>query len=287
MALTVEEFKRYTNEIQNDEVPSIMFSMLSKVHGHLEKAMSTMSEIEHSHYGMFKIFFKQYNTILVLTRGVNYLYSPEYSYVDIKSVYVLIRSCHELYLTFNYLVTQGILAENDLREIDFKFKCYSLSGMFDNERTFELTKNFEGQKRLYLQEIAGLREKKKNLLSEIEAHPIYAVLSDESKRLVGSGRWRVGINGALSWNDLLQYTPLAKNYGQLEYHLMSMYAHSSHNSLLLEAQHDYNAEGILFHLYILSSLFMAAILRAHGLDFGFFPKREEALITEFYVFHKK
>ncbi|MCS0590695.1 DUF5677 domain-containing protein [Massilia norwichensis] len=287
MPLTIEEFTRYTNEIQNHEVPSIMFSMLSKVHGHLEKAMSKMSEIEVSHYGMFKVFFKQYNTILSITRGLNYLYSPEYSYIDIKSTYVLIRSCHELYLTFNYLVTHGVLTENDAGEIEFKFKCYSLSGIFDNERTFELTKNFEGQKSIYLQEIAQVREKKRNLLSEIEASPIYATLSDESKRLIGNGRWRVGVNGELSWNDLLQFTPLAKKYGQLEYHLLSMYAHSSHNSLLLEAQHDYNIEGILFHLYILSALFMEAILRAHGLDFGFFPKREEALITEFYVFHKK
>ena len=279
MQMTQEEYEHLTNSISNEEVAEVMFEALMKIHMKLEEAVVTMTAAEEWRYGLFKSFFKLYNTILRLSEGTSYVFRPKKSYIDIKSINTQIRACHELYLLFQYITTNTI-SEGTLDEKEFKYECYRLAGALDSKRTYEKIKNIAGFREQYEREIGHVRDEVSGCRRIITQSAIYNLLSAEIKDAVRNGHWRVSAEKKLSWNDLLAYTAMSREYGTLEYHVLSMYAHTSHASLKLEAQHDYNMIGALSHLYKLTALMCLAALSAFGLDLSPLEKREVALIID-------
>ncbi|WP_146176012.1 DUF5677 domain-containing protein [Pseudomonas putida] len=279
MQMSQEEYENLINSISNDEVAEVMYGVLFKIHMKLEEMVPQMSLADQWRYGLFKSFFKLYNTTLRLSEGVSYVFRDEISYIDIKAINTQIRACHELYLLFQYLIVTSI-SENDPGEKEFKYQCYRLSGALDNKRTYERIKNIPNYKQLYDEQIGHVRAEISECRKYITSSPIYQLLSPQVKDEVRNGTWRIDREKKLSWNDLLQYTPMPREYGVFEYHLLSMYAHTSHTALILEAQHDYNMIGALSHLYKLSALVSLTTLNAFGLDFDILEKREVALIID-------
>lgn len=279
MQMTQEEYESLTNSISNEEVAEVMYGALFKIHMKLEEISKKMTIAEEWRYGLFKSFFKLYNTTLRLSEGTSYVFRPDINYKDIKAINIQIRACHELYLLFQYIITNTI-GNGTHDEKDFKYECYRLSGALDNKRTYEKIKGIPGYKDLYDKEIGHVLTEISESRALISKSPIYNLLKPDIKTAVRNGTWRVDAGNKLSWNDLLQYTPMPREYGTFEYHVLSMYAHSSLAALKLEAQHDYNMIGALSHLYKLSALICITTLNAFGLDFSPLEKREVALIVD-------
>lgn len=277
-----EEYKEYINSISNEEVPEIIFNALSLIHRHLEENKEEMSEVKGLNYSIFKIFFKQYNTILSLSKSTRYIYLPKYNYIDIKSINILIRSAHELYLTYHHLFYSKVFPDFEgILEQEFKIINYKLSGEVANKKSALLIKDFNGSYHLYEKSIVGIESRKKNLLEKINKNDIYKSLPKNIKNLIKSGEWKINKEKKLSWTDLLENTPMSKKYGVFEYHSMSAYAHTTYSSLQLEAEHDHNIDGLLCHLYIVASLFCISALETNGENIDFVPKREQSLLLEF------
>ncbi|HRO19002.1 MULTISPECIES: DUF5677 domain-containing protein [Alcaligenes] len=282
-----EEYVTLVNSISNEQVPEVMFATILKIHLELEGTIESMTEAEVWRYGLFKSFFKIYNTILRLSEGTSYVFNPKISYIDIKSINTQIRACHELYLLFQYITTNTI-GDGKLDEKEFKYECYRLAGAIDSKRTYEKIKNFVGYQEQCDIEIEKLRNEISECRQIISGSEIYNLLSSNTKNAVRNGHWRVDVEKRLSWNDLLAYTPMSRVYGTLEYHVLSMYAHTSHASLELEANHDYDMISALAHLYKLTALMSFSTLNAFGLNYNsFLEKREVALIYDLMTIENK
>jgi len=283
--LTEEEYKKHIDSIKNNEVPEVIFSVLSKVHKYLESIEDSMNEEKILKHGMFKLFFKQYNTVLFLSKGTKYVYKPDHNYLDIKSINILIRSIHELYLTHQYLSTNESFGDIDKNgETEFKHLAYKYSGEIDSKRTFNLYKDYKCKPDGYQQGYDAAIKRKNEIWKEITATTIYKKLPKKQKYKLKSGQWKIDLSKVLSWSDLLKYTPISRKYGIVEYHHLSQYAHMTYGSLVLEANHNYDIDGLLSHLYILASLFSISVVGSHGevIDKeGFLTKRELSLVFEF------
>lgn len=279
MQMTQEEYENLTNSISNEEVAGVMFDSLLKIHMKLEDIVERMKSPDEWKYGLFKSFFKLYNTTLRLSESSSYVFRPEVTYTDIKAINIQIRSCHELYLLLQYITTNTI-SDGKYDEIQFKYECYRLSGALDSKRTYEKIKMAPGYIDLYKKEIGQVLSEISESREFIRNSPVYKILKNEIKKSVCNGNWRISSEKKLSWNDLLEYTPMPREYGSFEYHLLSMYAHTSLTALKLEAQHDYNMIGALSHLYKLSALICLTTLKAFNIDISLLTKREIALIID-------
>lgn len=279
MQMSQEEYENLINSISNEEVAQVMYGVLFKIHMRLEEMVPQMSSADEWRYNLFKSFFKLYNTTLRLSEGTSYVFRSDISYIDIKAINTQIRACHELYLLFQFLIANTI-SEGVHEEKEFKYQCYRLSGALDNKRTYEKIKSIPGYQKVYDEQIGHIRSEISECRKYISGSPIYQLLSPAIKDAVRNGTWRIGREKKLSWNDLLQYTPMPREYGVFEYHLLSMYAHTSHTALILEAQHNYDMIGALSHLYKLTALVSLTTLNAFDLDFDILEKREVALIID-------
>lgn len=288
---TKEEYIKLVESIHNSEVAEIISNVLSKVHSQLESNIDNMTKKELIQYDMFKLFFKQYNTTLVLSNKVNYVFQNQDSYIDLKSIYNIIRSLHELYLTYHYLFLGKHFSCVDLSdELDFKYLLYQYSGIKDSIKAFNYVKNSnlysDNHKNRHEEDIL----KAENLLIEIRKHQIYLKLPQKVKDDIKQGNWKVNNHKKLSWSDMLLNTHILKNYGVMEYSILSQYAHTSYHSIMLERTHDYNLDGLLCHLYILASVFAASISDTLNLrlnDCTLLKKRELALVYDFMNLAKK
>jgi len=279
MQMTQEEYESLTNSIGNEEVAEVMFDSLLKIHMDLESKIDKMREPEEWKYNLFKSFFKTYNTTLLLAEGSNYIFRSNVKYIDIKAINVQIRSCHELYLLLQYITTNTI-SDGRYDEIDFKYECYRLSGALDSKRIYEKISKAPDYIELYEREIGKVLSDISESRDFIRKSPIYNLLNSSVKKSVCNGVWRISSDKNLSWNDLLDYTPMSREYGSFEYHHLSMFAHASITSLKLEAQHKYNKTFTLSHLYKLSALMCLTTLSAFDMDFDILTKREVALIID-------
>ena len=284
--LTEEEYKIHINDISNEEVPEVLFSVLSKVHGYLESISLLMNDQQVYKYSMFKVFYKQYNTVLALSKRSEYVFNPQASYMDIKSINILIRSMHEMYLLYTYLCSTGFfIGAGKCEELEFKSLAYQYSGENDNVRTFKLIKEIEHNGVFDESAEANAIERKSVIWSKILENDIYKSLPKKVKLELKKGNWKISSKGTLSWADLAKYSHLSKTYGVFEYHNMSLYAHSTFSSLQLEAGHDEDVDGLLCHCYILASVFSISVLGSFDKTIdrdGLISKRELALVYEFY-----
>lgn len=184
-----------------------------------------------------------------------------------------------MYLLLQYITTNTI-SDGKYDEIQFKYECYRLSGALENKRTYDKIKKAPGYIELYKKEIDQVLSEISESREFIRNSPVYKLLKNEIKRSVYHGNWRISSDKKLSWNDLLEYTPMPREYGSFEYHLLSMYAHTSLTALKLEAQHEYNMISALSHLYKLSALMCLTTLNAFNIDISLLAKREVALILD-------
>ncbi|MGN8032332.1 hypothetical protein ACTJKS_22390 [Pseudomonas sp. 22189] len=279
MEMSEDEYIELINKIGNEEVAEIMYGVLFKVHMSLEGISNEMSDASEWRYGLFKSFYKLYNTTLRLSEGTSYVFAPQYTYTDIKAINTQIRVCHELYLIFQYITTRTI-GDGSQDEKDFKYACYRLSGALDNKRTLDKLKDVPSYKELYEREIVYVRKEISECREMISQSPTYQLLTQDIKNSVKSGYWRVSSNSKLSWNDLLAHTPISKEFGTYQYHTLSMYAHTSHAALQSEAQHDGEMNNSLAYMYTLAALMSCSTLAAFGFDFSPLEKREVALIFD-------
>ncbi|MCO5364569.1 hypothetical protein [Pseudomonas alliivorans] len=279
--MTEDEYLRIVNNISNEEVAKIMFEALSTLHMHLEWQHQAMSEADKWIYCLFKAFFKMYNTTYHLSNGIPYFFSPEINYIDVRSINIQIRSCHEIYLTYNY-ITKSKFAIGGQEEREFKYTAYELAGNLDNKRTYERIRQFKGYKDLYDQQIGTINEKILECRKTLTKSPIYRLLSTEIKNAVRNGQWKITTQKKLSWADLLDCTPIPRAYGEFEYNNLCLYTHASHASLALEAHHDLNMISALAHLYKLAALMCDTTVYAFNLD-DVLDLRTRALINDLAV----
>ncbi|MDQ8573707.1 hypothetical protein [Klebsiella aerogenes] len=77
MQMTQEEYENLINGISNEEVAGVMFDALLKIHLKLEGIVERMSRPDEWKYGLFKSFFKLYNTTLRLSESSSYVLDPK------------------------------------------------------------------------------------------------------------------------------------------------------------------------------------------------------------------
>ncbi|MCF5850189.1 hypothetical protein [Aeromonas veronii] len=283
--LSEEEYKAHINSIENKEVPEIIFSVLCKVSQFLENRRKLFSESERIRQNLFNSFFKQYNTILALSQKTQYVFNPDISYLDIRSINILIRSAHEIYLVHHYLVSDGMFGSvNSVDERAFKYLIYKLSGELSQIRTLDLYKELKYKPDNTLDLYEAATTNKNEVLQKISSFEIYKNLPKELKKKIKSGEWRVNSERTLSWSDLAELTPMVAQYGKLEYHHLSQYTHMTYASQVLEANHNQDIDGLLCHLYILASLFSFSVISSYNMIItkdDILTKREQSLIIEF------
>lgn len=76
--LTEREYREYTKDIENEEVEELLFSILEKINIKLcfiENYINYDEELEILKINFFKIFFKQFNTIIILLSKIKYKYN--------------------------------------------------------------------------------------------------------------------------------------------------------------------------------------------------------------------
>lgn len=275
-----EEYLEIVGSIKNEEVAEIMFEALCELHRHLEAGSLSMTDAESGSYDLFKAFFKMYNTIYHLSNKIPYFYRPDIEYIDLRSIYALIRSCHEIYLTYTY-INASIIAGGGEEEREFKYSAYRLSGALDSKQIYTRIKDFEGYKDRYEQDFPEIDEDIRTCRRAVSKSPIYKLLDEKIKKAVHSGHWKVTKKSKLGWSDLLDCTPMPRVYGEFEYKILSLYAHSSHASLQLEAQHDYDMICALAHLYKLAAFMCTTTVLTFGLPE--LDKRTRALINDLAV----
>ncbi|WP_454838363.1 DUF5677 domain-containing protein [Pseudomonas mohnii] len=278
--MTEEEYIEIINSIKNEDVAGIMFEALLKLHDQLELRQHAMTEADRWIYCLFKAFFKMYNTIYHLSNEIPYFFRPHIKYIDIRSINTQIRSCHEIYLTYNY-ITATIIADGGIEERELKYNAYRLAGALDNKRIYNRIKNFDGYRERYDNEIIRIDSEIRECRQAISKNSVYKLLDENIKSAVQKGHWKVTKSTKLGWSDLLDGTPMPRTYGEFEYNILSLYTHSSHASLELEAQHDYDMICALAHLYKLTALMCMTTTIAFKLTE--LDKRTRALINDLAV----
>lgn len=280
--ITENEFIALSKDIPNEEIPALLSAVLLKVHRHLDQKASSFTESQVIRSNMFKLFFKQFNTVLVLSKKTNYLIDHRIEYLDIKTINITIRSMHELYLVHQYLVSDLVFEGSD-DERDFKYTMYKYAGEIDSKRTFSLMQDSKYKPATFEESQQSARHRATDLWNKIVNYPSYSKISPIVRKEIKKGNWRINATKTLSWSDLLDYSPISKKYAQLQYHHMSQYAHMSYGSMVLEANHNEEIDGLLCHLYILTTLFSISVLDSNNekVDLsGFLTKRELVIVSE-------
>jgi hypothetical protein len=284
LKLTEDEYKYHINNISNDEVAKVLFDVLTKIHKVIDSIEIDNDDLIYK-TGIFKVFFKQYNTVLSLIKGTRYVYLEDSQYLDIKSINILTRSLHETYLLYTFLCFSGTFPEFDKEEeINFKSLSYKYSGECDNAKTFHLIKSIKHDEDNFQGAEKESQARKVELWQLIEKTKIYESLSTSMKAELKRGNWKVCPTKKLSWADLADYSHLSKDFGKFEYHNMSLYAHSTFSSLQLEANHNNDVHGLMFHCYVIVSVFSISTLKVLNktiFDDNLLSKRELSLILEF------
>ncbi len=284
--MTSEEHKALSKSISNEEAPEVLFGSLHKIHQYLESILPRMNGERLDKYNIFKVFYMQYNTVLSLAQKTDYVFMQHINYLDVKSIYVLTRALHELYLQYVYLSFSTVFEGcNPHDELKFKHLAYQYSGQNDFCRTISLAKRLDRHEN-YDEDIeTETIEEKKKLWLEIKNNPVYDTLSREAKDHLKNGKWKISAESVLSWNDLADRSHLSKPYGTFIYHLLSLYAHSTFSSMKLQANHNQDINGLLCHCYVLASVFAVSALDSFDQKFNtttILNDKEKALIIDFW-----
>ncbi len=282
--LSREIYDKIKSKIPNEEVPNLIHSMLFKQAAEIyrqtqEKSLSSPIIAQIS---LFNLFFRQYNTILVLSRKVAHIGRPDTRYLDITSVHVLIRCCHERFLALWYLASSRVFPNfPSEKEAEFKWLCYQHGGLMDS------FKNMEHRSRLVdTSNLAGSINSDQKLYNEIiakiKSNAIFEQLDNDAKtRIEKYGAWQVVDKRVLSLSALARISPLNSAIVQYEYHTMSLYAHPGYAGLIADKLHDGDVDGLLSYSYTLASFYIKIMDEIFPESSENFTNRELACQREF------
>ncbi|MCG3704330.1 hypothetical protein L5F68_08285 [Aliarcobacter butzleri] len=290
--LTESEYREYTKDIENEEVEEILFSILEKINIKLcfiENYINDDEELEILKINFFKIFFKQFNTIIILLSKTKYKYNLKFEYTDIKSIYILIRSVHELYLTFQYIFNSKYFNVSKEEETNFKYLLYKYCGEKDNIKAFHNKKNITGLNDEQEQALVKYEKASEKMFSLISSNKIYHTLSKTIKKKIQNGiSWKINKEKELTWTELLENTYMSTEYGKGYYAVLCQYSHTTYNSITLELNHNYDKLGVLYHLSLITSLIVKEYINISFdgnivkiTEDDIISKRELSLIVEF------
>ena len=260
-------YKLAIEKITNNQVPYLFSSVLEKTHKEIDSIENGLSSQALTRLKLFGMFEKQYNTILRISEKLTYVNKDNEVYLDIKSINVLIRAAHELFLTFGYLVESGhISGVTPEQEIEFKYLCYEHGGRVD------IIKSYENKKTVlpynfYEDQINFAKKNRADILEKIKKHVAFSKLTNDVKKSIEDfGAWRISKSKSLSWNELSHLTKMGKSWAKSEYHHMSIHAHSGFAAILLEKDHNQDTHGLLTHLYIIAALFVSIVVEKMSID---------------------
>lgn len=268
-------------EIKNHDVPKLIVSALVKQLGFVIPLEGGMDGALLQRVNIFKLFIKQYNTVLRLAQGVSYVTSPDISYLDVTSIFTLIRSCHERYLSFWFLSTPvDLWGGAPEQELHFRWLCFRHGGYVDELKTFGMTGRLQDISQLE-EYIRKVRLAKSDILGEIRTHPIFSKLGAEAKAAIEyDGAWKIGRNGPLSWSELAKLSPLNSGLAQREYFTMCLYTHTGYRGIELDGGFRGSINDGLVYLYTVASMFvfeLDALIPGAGQEL---TDRELAIVRE-------
>ncbi len=99
---------------------------------------------------------------MILSERTPYIHNNEITYLDIRSINIIIRSMHEMYLVYEYLNNLGLFGENINKkdELDFKALIYEYSGAKDNLKTIDIMQSMWQIEQTYLERKDEIESKK-------------------------------------------------------------------------------------------------------------------------------
>jgi hypothetical protein len=135
--------------------------------------------------------------------------------IDFGSIAILARSVLETYLTLHYLFVSPV----DEDEKQFKLHTWFLGGL----DRIKYKPAFADNIKKYEDEV----ERAANLREVIQRTSFFGRLSEQQKKDVLNGHWRIG-----SWVDLAKKAGFDEGYFRKQYMFLSTYAHSNHLSVI-------------------------------------------------------
>jgi hypothetical protein len=258
--LTSDVYETQKAKITNEDVPGLFGSMFSKQAAIVFERRRTFDLADAAKADLFAIFVRQYHTILDLAGPRAGARNAPTTRPDITSIHVLIRSCHERYLAFWYLASEGIFSDASREEeATFKWLCYYHGGIVDTVRRNSLRSRLVDTSAL-ADSIKSEVQARRKIFQEIRHHRIFNRLDEGTQRAIEHhGAWRIGNAEALSWRQLAEISPLNSAFAQYEYHLMSLYAHAGYAGIKADQQNDADIPGLLAYLYVLAACYISTL----------------------------
>ncbi|MED5544911.1 MAG: hypothetical protein VYD90_06655 [Pseudomonadota bacterium] len=233
-------YEKLVSEIQNAEVPGLLMSALLKQDVFVRDIANTLDEKAKSKAILFTLFAQQFNTIISLSQKTSCVVDENISFLDITSIFTLVRSCHERYLSFWHLNTALCVWDvTPEQELNFRWLCFKHGGLVDEQRSFEMTARLRDLTNMS-KTLESFKAERRKLFDDIRAHSIFAALDQRSREDIERyGNWRIGPRGSMSWRELVQLSPLYNRLGQYEYFQLNQHAHTCYRGLsLVNKFHD-------------------------------------------------
>ena len=238
----------------------------------------------HLAYIFFNKFKIQFYTALQLTFEGTTNPNGDYEYLDIASIHLIIRSCLETYLLFNYIYMQPNCMDveiqlnednNYLDLIEFKYLLYRYDS--NNQMLQAFSKESGIIKEKYNQSKKAKREYK----CQIKSSSIFTQLStDKKEELLKLNGWKP------SWNKIaLNVKPKIWNPHK-KYNLLSQFAHTSYSAIsnlnyYYQNIDDYDKNAVNLELFQIGSLFFHDIHRIFHVESEVFSEDEINLLSDF------
>lgn len=269
-------------KIRNDEVSNLFHSMLKKQAAVIFEHRRTFDDALSAKADLFNLFFRQYNTVIVLSQKVAHIGSPDARYVDATSISILVRSCHERFLAFWYLAEGRLFPEATLEEeAKFKWLCYYHGGLVDAERSNRLRARLVDTT-AQVDVVTNITRRKVDAFKEIKNSQIFAKLEPKAQEAIERyGAWRIENRKSLSWSQLARLAPIKGAIAEFEYHRMSLYAHTGLAGLEEDKRSGGTQDELLAYLYVLAACMMFSLDTILPDSDIRFSQRELACVHEF------
>lgn len=137
--------------------------------------------------------------------------------IDVSSLYVMMRTQIENYLTYFYLYMQP-----DSKEVQrYRFLIYELSG-YESRQKFDALTSFTANKQ------KTERDRIREIITELKGNDIFNSLEEQiQKQILKENRAKI-----IGWNKLLDESQLSNEVFQKSWNLYSNFAHSEFASLM-------------------------------------------------------
>ena len=138
------------------------------------------------------------------------------SYLDNHSIFVLVRTVHELHLAFNFIY----VAPATVEEKAFRHKVWELGAFLDRQK-FPMTEEENIKKQQSERAIVD------QLTQAIQSYAVFNSLRSGQKNKAIKGEWRLGYQ----WVDLAEFAILDEEQFRSTYRYLCSYAHTGHLSI--------------------------------------------------------